>query len=179
MDAATLKTDKESGIGLRVKRPFILNLLCVLSLLHGAVNLLSGSQYALTDAAEKDLAASANMVHDRNLAVEARGQAAGSLSLNLVYPMNRIGRPYQLPLARSTGTLYVCSAIVSLIGVVLMLRRQRTGYALYLLAGSVELFALWRYQGTADLPGAVNVALGIAFALLFAGAYIWVLKYMR
>ncbi len=158
------------------RSPTWLTVLCVLSLLHGVVNVFSGVRYAVSDAAEEDLAAATSRSEKMTEVVEARGQAPGTFSVDLVYPMNRIGRAYQMPLARPTGRLFAAFGCMSIVGVLLMWRKRAVGFLLYLVASAGELFALWRYQGTADPAGMLNVALGIAFAVLFAAAYAWILR---
>ncbi len=152
------------------KRPLLLAILCIVSVLAGGVQLFGGVKLAFGWAAsptgQTSTAGDQEASHGAGVSIRSE-----QVDINITIPDVAIQNDRELALAPSTGWGTMFCALLSIWGAVWLWRMKRAGLWLFLVAGLLYTAVVWRYEGASTLSGIASVAITGAFNLALAALY--------
>lgn len=153
------------------KRPLLLAVLCIVSVLAMGVQLFGGAQLALGLAPSHAARESADA--DDHEAQHGAGVSLRSkeVDIDISIPDVMVQNERERALAPSTGWATMLCALMSIWGAVWLWRMKRTGLWLFLFAGLLYTAAIWRYEDASTLSGIASIAITGAFTLAFTALY--------
>ncbi len=153
------------------KRPLLLAVLCIVSVLAMGVQLIGGAQLVLGLApshAARESADTDDQEAHRGAGVSLRSK---EVDIDISIPDVMVQNERERALAPSTGWATTLCALISIWGAVWLWRMKRAGLWLFLFAGLLYTATVWRYEDASTLSGIASIAITLAFTLAFTALY--------
>lgn len=152
------------------KRPLLLAVLCVVSVLLGGVQLFGGAQlafgWAASPAGQTSTAWDQEASHGAGVSIRSE-----EADINITIPDVAIQNDRERALAPSTGWCTMFCALLSIWGAVWLWRMKRSGLWLFLGAGLLYTAVVGRYEDASALSGIVSIAITLALTLAFTALF--------
>lgn len=167
----TLSDQANAHTAPKEKRPLLLTVLCIVSVLTMGVQLIGGAQLVLglsPSHAARESADADDQEAQHGAGVSLRSK---EVDIHISFPDVMVQNERERVLAPSTGWATMLCALISIWGAVWLWRMKRAGLWLFLFAGLLYTAAIWRYEDASTLSGIASIAITGAFTLALTALY--------